>query len=42
MAHGAGIQNAKRRLELAYENRYDLMINEQKDYYETKLTLELD
>ncbi len=39
---GAGIQNAKRRLELAYKNRYSLKIDERSNFYETELKMELD
>ena len=37
----SGIENAKRRLELAYENRYSLEINNQDNFYETTLKMEL-
>lgn len=39
---GTGIQNAKRRLELAYESRFSLDIKQSEDRYETTLKMELD
>lgn len=37
----SGIENAKRRLELAYKGRYSLDINSQDNFYETTLKMEL-
>jgi sensor histidine kinase YesM len=37
----SGIENAKRRLELAYKGRYSLDINSQVNFYETTLKMEL-
>ena len=41
-AAGTGIQNAKRRLELAYENRYTLDIKEEENEYKLRLKLKVD
>lgn len=37
-----GIENARRRLKLAYQNRHSLEINEGSDFYETTLKIKLD
>jgi LytS/YehU family sensor histidine kinase len=39
---GTGIENAKKRLELAYQNRYKLEINSQADFFETSLKINLN
>ena len=36
---GIGLSNTIRRLNLCYPDRYELMINESPEYYETKLTI---
>jgi LytS/YehU family sensor histidine kinase len=40
MASGLGIANAKRRLELLYPDRHQLIINNQENSYEITLTLQ--
>jgi len=37
--HGIGLKNVKRRLELLYENRHELTIDDKSDSYEVRLTL---
>ena len=39
---GSGLQNAQRRLELAYAERHDLDISEQENVYSLKLSMKLD
>ena len=39
-ASGLGIANAKRRLELLYPNKHQLLIDDQESSYETTLTLQ--
>ncbi len=38
---GNGIANARRRLELSYPNRYELLASEEQGYYHVKLSIEL-
>jgi two-component system, LytTR family, sensor kinase len=40
-SNGIGISNLKRRLELLYNNKYELTTNMDKDYYETHLNIDL-
>lgn len=39
---GIGLKNVKRRLELLYENRHELMVDDGTDSYEVSLTLRID
>lgn len=41
-SNGLGLKNVKRRLELLYEDKYDLRLTEAEGKYETVLKLELD
>jgi len=38
---GIGIVNLKRRLELSYANKYELIIKNENHFYETTLTIDL-
>ena len=38
---GIGINNAKRRLQLLYANKYNLDINDKENFYEVNLKIEL-
>lgn len=41
-SNGNGLMNMKRRLELAYPNRYELEINDQKEQYDADLKIQLN